>query len=280
MIADEGHHSFFEEAFFANRSREEPFELLYGDDDDNTTYLIDHFDHEGDLGMYEDNHASIQRNSRSEPIVDPILPQGDGVGSVADSSFFYPEDVSDVAHQVVTRHLVYTPSNCNIPNASPESGADSQDNNLVTRDDALSFIDGTSTELDNPLSVHVPSTNINSNYAVDAAADLPEHVLASSALHSHEAKKSQHSLKESNPSNDMTYSPAPLNHFTVVPASIEVISQKLASLHIKDASDRPVATESSTTSVPVCFRLPIRPSGRCSVIRIINGFRLHCPCPA
>ncbi|KAK3504348.1 hypothetical protein B0T13DRAFT_443494 [Neurospora crassa] len=254
-MADESHHSLFEEAFFANRSREEPFEPFYGDDDDNTTYLIDHFDHEGDLGVDEDDHASIQRNSRSEP------------------------DVSDIAQEIVTRHLVYTPSMRNIPNVSPESGADFQDNNLIIQDDAASFIDGTSMRLDNPLSVNVPSTNIKSNHAVDTTADSPEHVLASSALHSHEAEKSQHSLKESNPSNYMTYSPAPLNPFTVVPASNEVISQKLASLHIMNASDRPVATESSTTSVPACFRLPIRPLGRCSVIRIINGFRLHYPCP-
>ncbi|KAL0472839.1 hypothetical protein QR685DRAFT_541530 [Neurospora intermedia] len=274
-MADESHYSFFEEAFFANRSREEPFELLYGDDDKDT----DQFDHVGDVDVDEDDHDFFEGNARSEPIVNPILPQEDGRGAEEKSSLSYPEDVSDIAQKLVTRHQVYTPSIHNCPNPAPESGADSQDNNLITRDDSGSSIDGARMGLDNPLSVHVPSTNINSNHAVDTAADSPEPVLASPALHSHEVKKSQQSLEESNPINETASSPAPLNPSTVVPPSVEVVCQKLASLDVHDDSDRPVATESSTTSVPACFRLPIRPSGCCSVIRTINGFRLHCPCP-
>ncbi|EGO58390.1 hypothetical protein NEUTE1DRAFT_101239 [Neurospora tetrasperma FGSC 2508] len=276
-MADESHHSFFEEAFFANRSREEPFELLYGDDDNNTN-LIDHFGPDHEWGVDEDDHASIQGNSESEPVVDPILPQEDGPGAIENSSFSCPEDVSDIAHNAATQHLVYTPSIRNIPNASPESGADSQDNNLITRDDSGSFMDGASMGLDNPLSVHVPPTNINSNHALETAADLPEPVLASAAHHSHEAKKSQQSLEESNLISKASSS-APFDPSTVAPPSVEVVCQRLASLDINDGSDRPAASESSTTSVPACFRLPIRPSGRCSVIRTINGFRLHCPCP-
>ncbi|KAK3946719.1 hypothetical protein QBC32DRAFT_190623, partial [Pseudoneurospora amorphoporcata] len=197
-IANVSNYSFFEEAFFVNRSRDEPYELLYGDHE-HYANLEGRFDHEQESGQAS---ASTQRSSSLGPFVDPAFPPEDGLSAVENSFLPYFNHTSVAAQSPLTR----TPEDAVlIPDSlkhSPDAGTSFKDMDRIVQDVAASLSDDITIGLDNP--PHIQFLGVETHHhhhRVDSASTAHSPDIVNGASDLHGGINSQPSLEEMVPGN-------------------------------------------------------------------------------
>ncbi|KAK1773232.1 hypothetical protein QBC45DRAFT_437817 [Copromyces sp. CBS 386.78] len=289
-MADESNYSFFEEAFFVNRSRDAPYELLYGDHE-HYANLEGRFDYEREPGcrLNEGDFASTQRSSNLGPFSQQLSNTTASLGEEMEGS--------DITHGPFDPHAG-TNSQQSLEEMVPdhEAGLSSPPlaNPILTNGKNMATVPGrqaldanhsTSIQKNIDESTGADDLDYQLDDGLGAAGPGDQTMTNSSSAGSDAEEDSMMVCQDDDEFGIRDHVASPLDNNTTDNKQGSALSNNNpptnagADSHNDNvSSDIPDADQDDEEEEPEEPVVPILPSGRCSVVRTYAGFRLRCPC--